>query len=283
MVTFTTEPAAVEPAPPPWLRQRLDRIFPADPKAFMTGDQQTVHEIAKASTSMGGYLAELGEQRTASLDILDFGCGWGGETLWLASRVRSVCGVDVSRNAVERAQAAVRAANAANCRCEWSADGHLPFADGSFDAVLSTNVFEHVMDLDLAFREIRRVLKPRGSLLTRFGPLFYSPHGYHLYWACQVPYAHLLFGLDAIAAMRANRGGSAKQPGSWQELGLNGLKFRDYAASVERTGFEVVRFHPIPVKGLKRLAAAPLIGDLFIFGVDCHIRRPQGRKAGTLC
>jgi hypothetical protein len=37
----------------------------------------------------------------------------------------------------------------------------------------------------------------------------------------------------------------------------------------------VVRFHPIPVKGLKRLAAAPLIGDLFIFGVDCHIRRPK--------
>jgi hypothetical protein len=37
----------------------------------------------------------------------------------------------------------------------------------------------------------------------------------------------------------------------------------------------VVRFHPIAVKGLKRLAAAPMIGDLFIFGVDCHIRRPR--------
>ena len=131
------------------------------------------------------------------------------------------------------------------------------------------------MDLDLAFSEIARVLKPGGSLLTRFGPLFHSPHGYHLYWACQVPYAHLLFGLDAIAAMRADRGGSAKQPASWRDMGLNGLRFRDYAASVERAGFEIVRFRPIPVKGLSRLAAAPLIGDLFIFGVDCHIRRPR--------
>jgi SAM-dependent methyltransferase len=266
----------------PLLLAALDRLFPPNPGAFMSGDEQTRHEIVKADATMGSYLAELGAARIGELDILDYGCGWGGETLWLAQKARSVCGVDVDGKAIAQAQKACDVSGVTNCRFEWSSDGRLPFADASFDAVLSTDTFEHVMDLDLAFSEIARVLKPGGSLLTRFGPLFHSPHGYHLYWACQVPYAHLIFGLDAIAAMRANRGGSAKQPASWQELGLNGLRFRDYAASVERAGFEVVRFHPIPVKGLKRLAAAPLIGDLFIFGVDCHIRRPQGRKAGRL-
>jgi cyclopropane fatty-acyl-phospholipid synthase-like methyltransferase len=53
----------------------------------MEGDALTAHEIAKAPESMGRYLAEL--DRT-DVDVLDFGCGWGGETLWLADRVRSV-------------------------------------------------------------------------------------------------------------------------------------------------------------------------------------------------
>ena len=251
----------------------LDRIFPPNASAFMSGDQQTQHEIVKASESMGSYVAELGADRIGGLDILDFGCGWGGETLWLARRAQSVSGVDVEAGAIAQARKALAAASVRNCRFECAPDGRLPFADASFDAVFSTDTFEHVMDLDFAFSEIGRVLKPGGSLLTRFGPLFLSPQGYHLYWACQVPYAHLIFGLDAIAAMRARRGGSSSQPQSWRDLGLNGRRFREYVRSVERADFEVVRFRPIPVRGLKTLASLPLVGDLFIFGVDCHIRR----------
>jgi hypothetical protein len=110
-------------------------------------------------------------------------------------------------------------------------------------------------------------------LLTRFGPLFHSPHGYHFYWACQVPYAHPIFGVDSIAAMRARRGAHASGPRRGATWGLNGHRFREYAASIDRTGFDVERFQPIAVKGLRRLAAPPAIGDLFIFGVDCHSRR----------
>jgi|SRR5438067_2244242 len=256
----------------PWLLAMLDRGFPPNPAAFMAGDEQTRHEIVKAQATMGAYLAELGNARIAALDILDFGCGWGGETIWLAHHAHSASGVDVDQAAIAQAQKACDA-EVRNCRFAWSADGRVPFPDCSFDAVLSTDTFEHVMDLDLAFSEIARVLKPGGSLLSKFGPLFYSPQGYHLYWACQVPYAHLLFGLDAIAALRARRGGSKRQPASWQDLGLNGYRFRDYESSVRRAGFEVVRFRAVAVKGLTRLACLPIVGDLLTFGVDCHVRR----------
>ena len=40
----------------------------------------------------------------------------------------------------------------------------LPFDDGSFDAVLSCGVLEHVEDPDASLEEIKRVLVPRGSL-----------------------------------------------------------------------------------------------------------------------
>ncbi len=251
----------------------LDRIFPPNPRAFMSAEQQTEHEVMKAAETMGAYLAELGS-RAHELDVLDFGCGWGGETLWLADRVRSVCGVDIDKNSVAQAHKVCVTSAVSNCRFAWSEDGRLPFADASFDAVLSTDTFEHVMDLDHAFREISRVLRPGGSLLSRFGPLFYSPHGYHLYWACQVPYAHLLFGLDAIAMMRAGRGGSRVHPASWQDLGLNGKKFYEFYKSVRDTGFEIVRFKAIPVRHTAALVMLPVVKDLFISGVDCHVKRP---------
>lgn len=259
----------------PALLTMLDRVFPPNASTFMSNAQQTKHELVKASASMGGYLAELGEARARELDVLDFGCGWGGETLWLAERVRSAAGVDVDASSIEQAQQALVSSNTRNCRFAWSPDGRLPFDDGSFDAVFSTDTFEHVMDLDRAFSEIARVLRPGGSLLTRFGPLFHSPLGYHLYWACQVPYAHLLFGLEAIGAMRARRGGSSEMPASWQSLGLNGKRFDDFKQSATRSGLECARFDAIPVKGLTVMTAIPKVKDLFIFGVDCHLKRPR--------
>ena len=263
--------AAGAAAAVPRLLEYLDRWFPPDSRAFMSPEEQTRRETVKAIASMGSYFAELGD--TSRLDILDFGCGWGGETLWAAARVHSVRGVDVDAKAIAQAKSALADSGLTNCEFEWSADGRLPFADRSFDAVLSTDTFEHVMDLDLAFTEIARVLRPGGSLLTRFGPLFYSPHGCHLYWASKVPYVHLLFGLDALAALRAQRGGSRRAIETWGDLGLNGKRFDDYYRSVKGAGFSIDRFNPIPVRRTTLATHVPLVRDLFIFGIDCHVRR----------
>jgi SAM-dependent methyltransferase len=42
----------------------------------------------------------------------------------------------------------------------------LTFSDVSFDLVLCNELFEHVQDLDLAFRELARVLRPGGRLVA---------------------------------------------------------------------------------------------------------------------
>lgn len=48
-----------------------------------------------------------------------------------------------------------------------AADGQsLPFRDGSFSAVISTSVFEHVTHLERMLLEIKRVLSPDGDLLV---------------------------------------------------------------------------------------------------------------------
>lgn len=58
----------------------------------------------------------------------------------------------------------------------------LPFADESFDAVLSLNVLEHVKDPFQAAREIMRVMKP-GAELMAVAPFLQPLHGYpHHYY-----------------------------------------------------------------------------------------------------
>lgn len=84
----------------------------------------------------------------------------------------------------------------------------LPFADESFDAVLSLNVLEHVKDPFLAAREIMRVMKP-GAELMAVAPFLQPLHGYpHHYYNMTARGLENLFPdlidrrLDVYGAMR---------------------------------------------------------------------------------
>jgi SAM-dependent methyltransferase len=64
-----------------------------------------------------------------------------------------------------------------------SADAHhLPFADNTFDAIITYNTFEHLYAPHLAASEIYRVLKPGGDLTLETAflqPLHEAPHHYY--------------------------------------------------------------------------------------------------------
>jgi SAM-dependent methyltransferase len=101
----------------------------------------------------------------ASGDVLELGCG-GGLNLqyydWY--RVRSLTGVDPSPELLDRAQAEL----AERGRVAKFAPGvaeALPFANGSFDTVVTTFTLCSVQNPAMALSEAQRVLKPGGRLL----------------------------------------------------------------------------------------------------------------------
>lgn len=93
---------------------------------------------------------------------LDVGCGTGR----LAARLRAelgspVVGCDFSRGMLGRARARSRGVRWARADA-----GRLPFADASFDAVVSTEAFHWFPEPRAALAEMRRVLAPEGRLLV---------------------------------------------------------------------------------------------------------------------
>ena len=111
--------------------------------------------------------------------VLDAGCGGGGMPLSLAEHADEVVGIDP----IDRfSQAGVKLANERGLRRLHfvRADGMaLPFADQSFDLVLSHAVIEHVADAPLYLRECRRVLRAGGRIFLSTAP-YLSFAGAHL-------------------------------------------------------------------------------------------------------
>ena len=64
------------------------------------------------------------------------------------------------------------------------------FDDETFDIVYSASVIEHILDLDGAFKEIKRILKKGGLLISNYGS-FLFPGGGHSLGDLDSPWAHV--------------------------------------------------------------------------------------------
>jgi len=97
------------------------------------------------------------------LQVLDIGSGPGLLAQDISQNIGnsgSVVGVDMADNMIESARKLC--ANRAMVSFEQGDAMSLPFADNSFDAVVSTQVYEYVADLNAALTEFARVLRPGG-------------------------------------------------------------------------------------------------------------------------
>ena len=129
------------------------------------GQAQVTSKLAKA----------LGHEPRRYARALEIGAGTGYFSLNLlrAGVIGEAVATDISPGMLRRlersaAELEVRVETAA---CEASA---LPFEDDSFDLVFGHAVLHHLPDLDAAFREFRRVLRPGGVVAFCGEPSHYG-------------------------------------------------------------------------------------------------------------
>ena len=99
--------------------------------------------------------------------LLDLGCSEGPYRTLFEERVERYIGLEYPPAILEKRPDLWDVLYIAKRTIEVFGDGtSLPFADGSFDTVLATEVLEHLPTPDLAVAEAARILKPGGKLLV---------------------------------------------------------------------------------------------------------------------
>lgn len=118
------------------------------------------------------------------------------------------------------------------------------FNDDEFDFVITFSVLEHLSDLERAFIEIKRVLKPEGYFASLFGPVWSCNVGHHIYanpghplfdfFQWRLPsHIHLLSSLDEIFEYYRGKGATEGELRSVEEWFfktdiINRVFFEDY-------------------------------------------------------
>ena len=137
--------------------QRLQRWFDERPRwdhasygEFMhIGANQTIFRIALEDQEING-----------ETKVLDTACAVGGNARWMASLFGcQVYGNDIDEDALEVARDLAEIENISElCTFVKAPVEDLPFDDGMFDMVVTTDVFDPA--------EVKRVLKPGGSFIA---------------------------------------------------------------------------------------------------------------------
>src|SRR5437763_7050220 len=99
--------------------------------------------------------------------VLDLGCGAGTDSLVAAQMVGEqgrVTGIDMTPQMLAKARSAATDLAEANVEFVEGEAERLPFADKSFDVVISNGVIDLIPEKDAVFSELHRVLAPGGRM-----------------------------------------------------------------------------------------------------------------------
>jgi SAM-dependent methyltransferase len=145
---------------------RSERYVPAAGHEWLTA---LYDPILRLTTRERRFKERLLEQAaiTAGMDVLDLGCGTGTLAIWTKERnpQANIVGLDGDPKVLERAKRKSEEAGS-NIRFDQGLSYELPYPDASFDRVLSSLFFHHLVpgDKRRTVAEIRRVLRLGGEL-----------------------------------------------------------------------------------------------------------------------
>lgn len=218
--------------------------------------------------------------------VIDFGSGRGGMIQGLMEAgAASAFGIELDRHYVDYANRKVAS--------EW--DGRVQFVCGDIreidiepaDIVVSSDVMEHVSDLEPTLRSVVHACKPGGELYIGFGPLWHSPFGHHRLIKSRIPWAHLPRGNRAFLDQFLDREGNGPQ--TIRELGFNGATPADFRGALDDLPVTVisarrnVATNPLKSLAMKAMLVPTIVPQLekfFTVGIYWHLRRNNTQHFG---
>jgi len=136
----------------------VEKQFGSQASAYLTS---AVHAYGRDLQQLRARLAEC-----PGAQVLDLGCGAGHASFTAAEVVAQVTAYDLSAQMLEVVENAAREKGLTNVNTRQGYAEALPFADASFEVVISRYSAHHWHDVGQALREVKRVLKPGGTVIV---------------------------------------------------------------------------------------------------------------------
>lgn len=231
--------------------------------------------------------------------VLDAGCGSGGTALSIAEEVSFAVGLDLSPRFSDAGTRLAREKKIRNVAFTQGDGLKLPYADGSFDVVLSHSVIEHLPSAETYIAECARVLRPGGrfylstaptlSLAGAHLPRLRVPVPIHLFLGRKLAFRTFVF-LAAKAAWMLKEQSSANTFVKLAESGrekeddvLIAVTLRGMSRWIAGSPFRLVSeqryvsgFFKRAVPSFLRtfLLELPVIGDVMVSQIECVLEKP---------
>jgi SAM-dependent methyltransferase len=133
------------------------------------------------------FVDYVGRTAAPGAKVLDFGCGAGQMVAMLRQAGFDAYGVDIRWPGADYGDIEATELGRDGLLRYYEPGGPLPFADDTFDVVVSDQVFEHVEPLEATVHELERVVRPGG--------IAYHHFPYRRVWReghIGIPFAHRL-------------------------------------------------------------------------------------------
>jgi 2-polyprenyl-3-methyl-5-hydroxy-6-metoxy-1,4-benzoquinol methylase len=120
--------------------------------------------------------------------------------------------------------------------------------DNSFDIITSWETLEHIIDIDSAFANIKRILKPNGIAVHQYNP-FFSLNGGHSLCTLDFLWGHCrLSEKDVLRYFRELRPAEYQLASSFYLDSLNRLTLNGLKAASAKAGLEILALIPFVKK-----------------------------------
>lgn len=231
--------------------------------------------------------------------VLDAGCGSGGTALSIAEEVSFAVGLDLSPRFSNAGTRLAREKKIANVAFTQGDGLKLPYANESFDVVLSHSVIEHLPSAEAYIAECARVLKPGGrfylstaptlSLAGAHLPRLRVPVPIHLFLGRRLAFRTFVF-LAAKAPWMLSERASANTFVQLAESGrekeddlLTPVTLRGMARWIAGSPFKQISEQTYVTGFFKRTVPAflrptllkiPVVGDVMVSQIECVLEKP---------